>query len=383
MKPIKLLWMSDTPTAFTGFATVTRELLGRLAVLGNYQVACVGWGYDGWPYDRQAFPYDIYPASMAQFGRDTLARAIQEFQPDIFICLGDLWMIEWIAGIPNQEQFKSLIYFPIDGEPLHPWWRTFLRQVDLPITYSHYAQGLVERTFPEIRTKMIYHGVDTDVFRPLDKVALKQTLHLQDKFVVGCVSRNQPRKHLPILIKAFARFCEDKEDALLYLHTNPEDVGWDIIDLLQRYNLMSRTCISKHASVSAGVAKEKLNEFYNLFDVMALPSSGEGFGLPLLEAMAAGVPVITTDYSAGAELVKGRGELIQVKTFLTTGRYNVEMVIPDTDDLVAKLNLLYEDADLRQTYRERGLAFARTLSWEHIVSAWDELLVKVYQEKVA
>ncbi|MCD6505105.1 glycosyltransferase family 4 protein [Candidatus Poribacteria bacterium] len=371
----KILWMSDSPTTFTGFATVTKELLGRLARLDKYHIACIGWGYDGWPYDRSLFPYDIYPSAIGQFGRDVLPRVIRDFQPDILITLADLWMISWIPNMPERQSVQYWGYIPIDGEPLHPSWNRIIKDMDVVITCSKYGQQLVERTIPSVKVEMIYHGVDTEVFKPLtDKESLRKRYGLENQFIVGCVARNQPRKQLPILIKAFARFCQDKDDALLYLHTDPNDVGWDILDLLRRYGLDDKSCITKDATVLRGVSKQQLNEIYNLFDVMVLPSAGEGFGLPIIEAMAAGVPVIATGYSACVELVEGRGGLIKVKEFLTLGRHNIEQAIADVDDLVDKLNLLYDNADLREQYSRRGLEFAQTLDWNRIVEKWNALL---------
>jgi len=371
----KILWMSDSPTTFTGFATVTQELLGQFANLDKYHIACVGWGYNGWPYDRHQFPYDIYPSAIGQFGRDTLPQAIQEFQPDILITLADLWMINWIVDLPERKRLKYWGYFPIDGEPLHPSWASVIKAMDVVITYSTYAQQLVENAIPSVKVEMIYHGVDTESFQPLaDKEDIKTRYGLENQFIVGCVARNQPRKQLPILIKAFVQFCQDKDDVLLYLHTDPDDVGWDILDLLRRYDLDDKSCITKDATVLQGVNKRQLNEIYNLFDVMVLPSTGEGFGLPIVEAMAAGIPVIATGYSACVELVQGRGELIKVKEFLTIGRYNIEQAIADIDDLVDKLNLLYTNKELRKQYSQCGLEFAHTLSWESIIEPWDHLL---------
>jgi glycosyltransferase involved in cell wall biosynthesis len=379
MKPIKILWVSDSPTFFTGFGTVTNEILGRLARLDTYHIACLGWGYDGWPYDRRQIPFDIYPSRSPSLGKETLPRALEEFRPDILISLGDTWMVEWMADLQNRDKFKYLAYLPIDGGPLYQGWDRFMRSIDIPVTCSRFGQQLVRQTFPDVDAKMIYHGVDTGVFRPLDKNEYTPPAGLMDKFIVGCVARNQPRKNLPILIKAFAHFCKDKDDAVLYLHTNPDDIGWDIIDLLKRYDIFNKTCISRSASVQKGLSKEKLNEIYNLFDIMALPTAGEGFGLPILESMAAGTPVIATAYSSCLELLEGRGELIKVKEFITMGRHNIEYAVADTDDLTNKLNLLYMNAGLREKYRERGVAFARKFDWEVIAEEWHNLLTATFE----
>jgi glycosyltransferase involved in cell wall biosynthesis len=375
MDPIKILWVSDSPTFFTGFATVTKEILKRLTRLGNYRIACLGWGYDGWPYDRGEIPFDIYP-SRSLLSKDDLLKALEDFRPDILVSLGDIWMVEWITGIENRDKFKYLACVLIDGRPLHPQWGDFFRSVDAPVTCSLFAQQLVRETFPDVDVKMIYHGVDLSVFRPLGKDEYARPPALKDKFIVGCVARNQPRKNLPILIKAFAQFCKDKKDAVLYLHTNPEDIGWDVIDLLKRHDVFNKTCVSKNAAVQKGISKQKLNEIYNLFDIMALPTAGEGFGLPILESMAAGTPVIATGYSACVELLEGRGELIKVKEFVTLGRYNIEYAVADIADLTDKLNLLYTRRDLRQQYSELGLAFARTFDWQLIAEQWHHLLME-------
>jgi glycosyltransferase involved in cell wall biosynthesis len=374
---LKILWMSDPPTFFTGFGTVTKEILTRLSRTERYQIACLGWGYDGWPYDRQELPFDIYPSNNPNLNRDTLAKVLEEYQPHILVTLGDVWMIDWITDLPHRSRLKFVPYFPLDGEPLYPPWGKFIRDADVPVTYSRFAQNLVQAALPDVRVELIYHGVDTTVFHPIKDREHQRPGELKNRFIVGCVARNQPRKNLPTLIKAFARFCRDKPEAVLYLHTNPVDIGWDILDLLKRYRVFDRTCISKSASIQKALAKTKLNEIYNLFDVMVLPTAGEGFGLPILEAMAAGVPVIATNYTSCVELLEGRGELIAVKEFLTAGRHNIEYAIPDIDDLVAKLNLLYSQPELRKQHSKAGLEYARTLDWDEIVKRWDNLLIKI------
>lgn len=242
-----------------------------------------------------------------------------------------------------------------------------MRRADSVVTYSHYCQRFVENACADVDVKMIYHGVDNSVFPPLENRDANKVRHgLADTYVVGCVARNQPRKHYPILIETFARLCRDRPDALLYLHTDPHDIGRDILDLLKRAGINERTYISQNAAVDNGVNDARLNKIYNLFDVMALPSAAERFGLPLLEAMAARVPVFTTNHSAGAELVADKSELIDVKMLTTVGRYNLRHAIPDIDDLVTKLDAFYHNADRRSECRLAGRQFAQTLDWQTI-----------------
>jgi len=369
--------MSDSPTAFTGFGTATREILGRLARRPGFQVASIGWGYDGWPYDRSQIPYDIYPSRGQPFGKDAAARAIAEMHPDVLVSFGDLWMIDWIRELPRDAGCRSLIYFPIDGEPFPRAWREVVHTADVAVAYSRYGQRVTAEACPGVEVEMIYHGVDRSVFRPLpDRDAVRRRHRLDGKLVVGCVARNQPRKMFPILLKAFSRFCRERDDAMLYLHTDPHDIGWDILDLVRRYGLSDRTCITRQASVDRGVPPEILNEIYNLFDVFALPTAAEGFGLPIVEAMAAGVPVVVTDYSACTELVEGRGELLAVQRLLTIGRYNLEQALVGEDDLVRKLTLLYDDPELRHRHRHAGLEFTKQLDWDLLADQWVELLYR-------
>ncbi|HEU4884777.1 MAG TPA: glycosyltransferase [Longimicrobium sp.] len=374
---MRILWISDSPLACTGYGTVTREILARLRRLG-YDVAAIGWGYAGGPYDRAAIPYDIYPSDARLFGRDAAVAAIQHFRPDVLVALGDLWMVDWLKDLQVPHPHRLVVYFPVDGKGFPRAWERVVRRADAAVAYSWFGHREVTAACPGLEVEMIYHGVDLDTFRPLGlRAELQASRGLGGRFVVGCVARNQTRKQFPVLIEAFARFAQSCDEALLYLHTDPRDVGWDLVDLVRRHGVAERTAFSTRADVVRGVTPAGLNEIYNLMDVMALPTTGEGFGVPLLEAMAAGVPVMATRCSACEELVEGRGELVDVAAFIAVSRHAVQHALPSADDLAARLARLHADPALRERHVRAGREFAAGMSWDQLMPQWQSLFARL------
>jgi glycosyltransferase involved in cell wall biosynthesis len=373
---IRVLWLSDSPLVASGFGRVTREITTRLAKVPGMEVACIGWSYDGWPYDRNRFPFDIYPARGTPHDPEHFERVIHDFKPDVVITLGELWMLDWLPTLPVRRQFKWIGYFPLDGGPFYPPWEPMLKDVDELVAMSEFGRQVFQEGLPSRRIHLIHHGVDTSVFRPLpDRERLKSHKRFQGKFVVGCVARNQPRKNIPALVKAFASLSSKIENLHLYLHMNPCDVGYDIITLLRRHRLEGKADVNgPDFSLHQALEDEQLNRLYNLFDVLALPSTGEGFGLPILEGMAAGVPVVATDYSACSELLLGRGERVRILTTVAAGTNLIEHAVIDVEALASCIEKLYRNPNLVKRYAEAGLAFARTLTWDSLLPKWLQLI---------
>jgi len=375
-QPLRILWVSDSPLLGTGFGRVTREVTSRLARVPGFEVACLGWGYDGWPYDRASFPAVIYPSQAPTDGQDTFEKVIHEFKPDVVITLAEIWMIDWLPAHPVRPRFKWIAYFPVDGGPFYPPWEPILKDADEVVAMSEFGREVFQSSVPSKRIHHIYHGVDPTVFRPLpERDRLKSHERFRGKFVVGCVARNQPRKNIPALVKAIALLASRIDNVHLCLHMNPCDVGYDLVTLLRRYRLEGRADVTgPNFSLDQALDDEQLNRLYNLFDITVLPSGGEGFGLPIIESFAAGVPVVATDYSACSELVRGRGELVRVLTTVTVGVNLIEHAVIDVEDLATRIEKLYRDPELVRQYSAAGLAFARSLSWDELMPKWLQLI---------
>src|SRR5450631_2524684 len=157
----------------------------------------------------------------------------------------------------------------------------------------------------------------------------------------------EPRKNLPLLLRAFDRLRAkvDSPAGELDLVTVGAK-GWRDREL--RAELALRLA-SGRVHLLGYVPEEDLVALYGGAVAMAYPSHFEGFGLPVIEAMACGTPVVATDVEALHEVSGGAA-----------------ILVPPGDDqaLAAEIARLAEDPGARRAARQRGLARAATFSWE-------------------
>ena len=352
---------SHHPAQTTSFARVCRNFAMGIEAAGH--LVAVAGSTAGLPSDAvtraERFEGHIVSTTPSRLA-ETAALLAAETRSDLLITIGDPWMFD---GMPKPP-CPWLACFPLDGGPVPRTWTRWMSSANRCLVFSRFAQTLVTAA-TGLEPIFLPHGVDTRVFSPADKPSAKLQLIGDDRsFIVGCIATNAQRKNLPALIRAFASFSADKPDALLYLHT-PIVGFWDIEELTDRYGVTPKTRATLNYHPHYGVPDETLAVIYNAMDVLALPTMGEGFGLPLLEAAACGVSAIATDCSSCPELLPDPIQRIAVAARLTMAR-NIEQAIVDEADLAAKLNRFYRDAQLRRQIGEQGRAMAQTLDWSII-----------------
>lgn len=156
----------------------------------------------------------------------------------------------------------------------------------------------------------------------------------------------EPRKNLDRLVRSFARFArEEGVDAVSLVLVGA--TGWKTETIFQA--LGAARCQGARIVLAGFVADADLAALYSGATAFVYPSLYEGFGLPPLEAMQCGVPVITSNNSSLPEVVGGAGI----------------MVDPTDDDALSQAMLdVYRDAALRERMRVRSLARAAGFSWE-------------------
>jgi glycosyltransferase involved in cell wall biosynthesis len=385
---MRVLWISDSPDTPSGFGNVTRFVCEGLAKRGH-NVSILGW--------QTLQPQDwngckVYPASGA-LGSGSFYPFLVRHRPEVVIALGDVWWLTYFAAPHVRRQMELTdtpwaLYFPIDGDNaegrLPASWVELLRDVDIPIAMSEYGQRIVQGC--GLKCHYIPHGVDLDVFSPPpDREQAKAKVGYSGKFVVLSDSRNQPRKMLPRLLDTFAKFAAGRPDVLLHLHTDPEDefvksgvYSYNVQADLRHLGIESQVRFTPGMKMKrgGGVPLSELATYYQAADVHLLASSGEGFGLPTLQASAAGAVPMASAYSASRELVEGHGASVEIKEW-SENEFGIRRCLIDVDDAVGKLVKFYGNRDWLRECSARSRQFALSYGWNKIVDQWDALLRSV------
>jgi glycosyltransferase involved in cell wall biosynthesis len=253
-----------------------------------------------------------------------------------------------------------------------------------------------------MKTEYIPHGTEPNRFYRLsdqEREILRSKWGLNNKFVIGVVARNQGRKMMDRTLKTMFLLKDKIPEAVLLLHMDVTDPAqaWDIRSLIQRYNLENRVKFTGMTALK-GFDWNQMNEIYNLMDVFFLSTSGEGFGIPIIESMACEVPVVATDYTTTPELVIANKTGFGAKLAGTdsvdmfsmhskiyddtmingtlTGSWEVERGLIDCKDAADKIISLYKDSELRKEFGKNGRkAVLKEYDFENVVGpAWEKIL---------
>jgi glycosyltransferase involved in cell wall biosynthesis len=169
----------------------------------------------------------------------------------------------------------------------------------------------------------------------------------------------EPRKNLTGLLDAYAMLPESLRDSFSLVLVGSK--GWLDADILRRLDELSALSIIR----TGYVADADLPALYSGARLFVYPSIYEGFGMPPLEAMACGVPVITSDSSSLPEVVGDAGVMVPAK---------------DTHELSSAIAKVLTDDELAAGMRLRGLLRAEGFTWERSARLMRDVLLELQQD---
>ena len=279
----------------------------------------------------------------------------ERVRPDVWH--GPHYTMPLRAPVPAVVTIHDLTFFD------HPEWherskvvffrrmiRAAARRATTLVCVSAYtADRLRKLVEPRAGIAIVHHGVDHDRFSATgDEAADLAALAAYGIAppYIGFASTIEPRKNVPTLVRAFARVAAKRPDLRLVLAGSD---GWGARE-------------ARDAITASGVATRVLrpgyldaatiSAFFRRAAVVAYPSLEEGFGLPALEGLACGAPVVTSEGSALAEVVGDAALLVQPA---------------DADALAGALARILDDPTLRDRLRAAGPARAAQFTWDSCV----------------
>jgi glycosyltransferase involved in cell wall biosynthesis len=288
------------------------------------------------------------------FWMQTLApRLLRQLEPDVVHFTNG--MVPLASPVPTVVTIHdmSLTLYP----RYHPPRRVLLnrplvdiaaRRADAIITVSQSAKRDILRLYNLAPERVhVVHEAAAPSFRPVRDTAERERIRrkydLADRFILY-VGTIEPRKNLPKLIEGFARRSNAGDLPHQLLCAGP--YGWlsrDIEDRIDRLQI-------EHAIRFTGyVPFDDLPALYSLAEMFVFPSLYEGFGLPVIEAMACGTPVITGSAGALSEIAGGAVEAVE--------RLDAESI---GDAMVA----LARSRERRENLSALGLQRSHAFSWE-------------------
>lgn len=281
--------------------------------------------------ENRAPSADLFHGLNQRLGAARHRRAVCTFH-DLFVISGDYSTLEF------RERFAAQA-------------RAAAERSDLIIAVSRFTARQVEQLLhvEPSKIRVIHHGA-----RPAPTLAT-----LPREPIVLSVGAIQRRKNIVRLVEAFETLGSEWKLVLA------GSFGFDSEAARER---IERSFRRQDIQVLGYVTDSELEDLYRRASILAFPSLDEGFGMPVVDAMARGVPVLTSNVSAMPEVVRGSAG-------------DAALLVDPTDvaSVADGLLQLTTNSELRDTLIRRGFARAREFTWEKSVDAtW-----KTYQELIA
>ena len=390
---MRLTWLSNSPWTPTGYGQQTALFTPRL-IREGYPIGIISnYGHQGTPINWNGV--QVFGSSFHPYCMDIMHSHSMTFKADAMLTLVDAQVME-LEGLLGT---KWIPWFPVDHATIPGGIFQRIAQAFYPITMSKHASAEMDKT--GIEYGYIPCGVDTSIYKPLNKSDSREALKFPlDKYIVGMVAMNKgnpSRKAFHENIAAFAALNKKHGDCVMYIHTmDGSRGGMDMLDLVAYCKAIGLTigyAFSDSASkadvifadqygLALGYDNSMMAQIYSSLDVYCSVTMGEGFGIPILEAQACGVPVIVGDWTSMSELCFSGWKVDKKDAHPIFTNLHAFQYLPDAGAIAEKLDAAYTMRG-NPDYAKRALDGAMKYDVEKIMSNYWLPELKKIESKLA
>jgi glycosyltransferase involved in cell wall biosynthesis len=291
---------------------------------------------------------------------------VKRHEPDVLICLD---FVSPVASLPCRRLTVIHDAFFWQMPQNYPkWWRTYflglirkgLKENTELITTTQYSKASLEKHLGKIHPISVIYQAPKTVKSGLDSTFMEQN-SLENKKYFFHLGTFDKRKNLPLLVRAFHQFLlKTKIDFKLVLAGGAgQSIQMNDFPVVEK--LIEELGIKDSVLLPGYIQDVQVKTLYENAFAYVFPSENEGFGIPIIEAMSYGIPVIYADQPALVE-VSGNAGLV-VKT-------------GDQQDLTEKMIFLSQDTDRVNLMIQKGLEQAKKFSAQKFIEGFQNVILK-------
>lgn len=307
---------------------------------------------------------------------------------------------ELVTAKPNMKLWG---YFPIDGDCttrppdldqfLPESTMKLLRKYDRVLCYTDWAANLATvswnndkhaEAFDYGPVDSLPHGLDTSVFYPRSRKWARKSLHQRtgnfqppattnpldsdSTLLIGCVATNSARKDWGLAFQTCAELLTRGVDVYLWCHASASHGFWNLTELADIHGMRDRIIPSR-----AEMLDDDLAWCYSACDVTLGIGSGEGWGYPIAESMACGVPCVTGNYAGATDYVPA-GFLVEPVAFRLDGFFCIRRPVYSPQDWATKIQEIWRFLLTPRVGDSNDSLLPDYISWDNCWPRWQDWL---------
>lgn len=367
----KIAVVTDMDVTGSGYYFLMTPLLSKLAGLGH-DIKVAGLTYAGAEHN---FPFSIIPARELLDCAGIVNNLHYLWNPDIIMVALDIpHQINYIQQFAQYKR-KYIGITPLENGPLTMSWAAPLFNADFMFFISELGkQEAMKAGMTKVDHLVV--GVDTEFWRPPineEKSLLRNGLGIkEDEFVILTVADNQERKNLWAALEITSRLKKSGVKVRYMLVTREQSpFGWKLRDLAIKLDINQEFLV-----FNRGLPIRDLWGLYAAADAYLQTSKAEGLGMPVLEAMACGLPCVATDTGALHELLDGRGWLIEPEYTFTDvwGNSKRDMIsIKSAHDSLLEIH----NGGRVESATKKSIEYIHTRTWDYAAKQVDDRIKEI------